>query len=389
MTEKVLFVDDEPNVLQAYKRALRREFSIETALGGERALEMLETEGPFAVIVSDMRMPGINGVQVLAAAKQCAPETARVMLTGNADQQTAIDAVNEGDIFRFLNKPCPPDVVARVVTDGIELYRLHIAEKDILENTVRGSISTLTEALSLARPDIYGPVSRINRLLVHIGTRLKIAEPWWLETLGMLSQVGCVTLSPELVAKVCAAETLSPEERRQFERHPEAGATLVGRIPRLEDFAQAIRFQEKNFDGTGVPESGPAGKEIPGGARLLHCVLDFDRARSAGLSAVHALSRLGGNAGWYDPQILEALTLRIVERVPSTEKEVAVGELTTSMVVSRDVNTLDGSLLVCEGQQISESVKEHLANLLESGRLAETVFIRENPEDEAEGEQAA
>ncbi|MEL7448960.1 MAG: HD domain-containing phosphohydrolase [Pseudomonadota bacterium] len=317
------------------------------------------------------------------------PETARVMLTGNADQQTAIDAVNEGDIFRFLNKPCPPDVVARTVTAGIEMYRLHTAEKDMLENTVRGSISTLTEALSLARPDIFGPISRINRLLVHLGTKLKIAEPWWLETLGMLSQVGCVTLSPETVAKVCAAEALTPEERRQFERHPEAGATLVGRIPRLEDFADAIRYQEANYDGTGVPQPGLSGKDIPAGARLLHCVLDFDRARSAGLSVVHALSRLGGNAGRYDPQVLEALTLRVVERTPSTEREVPVSELTTSMVVSRDVNTTDGSLLVCEGQQVSESIKEHLANMLESGRLAETVYIRENPEDEAEDERAA
>ena len=138
-----------------------------------------------------------------------------------------------------------------------------------------------------------------------------------------------------------------------------------------------------------ILEPGLSGKDIPAGARLLHCVLDFDRARSAGLSVVHALSRLGGNAGRYDPQVLEALTLRVVERTPSTEREVPVSELTTSMVVSRDVNTTDGSLLVCEGQQISESVKEHLANMLASGRLAETVFIRENPEDEAEDERAA
>jgi len=106
---KILCVDDEPNVLKAYKRGLRSNFAIDIATSGGEALQFIESRGPYAVIVSDMRMPQMNGIELLNTVKQCAPDTVRIMLTGNADQQTAIDAVNPGEIFRFLNKPCQPE----------------------------------------------------------------------------------------------------------------------------------------------------------------------------------------------------------------------------------------------------------------------------------------
>ncbi|MDH3748454.1 MAG: response regulator [Gammaproteobacteria bacterium] len=113
MSNKILFVDDEPNVLQSIRRSLRKQFDLDTAEGGEEALRMLKANGTYAVIVSDMRMPGMNGVELLSQARKDSPDTVRMMLTGNADQQTAVDAVNHGDIFRFLNKPCEPTFSSR------------------------------------------------------------------------------------------------------------------------------------------------------------------------------------------------------------------------------------------------------------------------------------
>src|SRR5258708_28798973 len=101
--EKILFVDDEPNVVEAYQRSLRRDFQNAIATSGAQALEMIAAGGPYAVVVSDMRMPEMDGVQFLTKASELAPDTVRIMLTGNADQQTAIEAVNQGHIFRFLN----------------------------------------------------------------------------------------------------------------------------------------------------------------------------------------------------------------------------------------------------------------------------------------------
>ncbi|MFH1417727.1 MAG: response regulator, partial [Planctomycetota bacterium] len=136
MSKKILCVDDDPNILNAYRRGLRRLFEIETAEGGAEGLEAIASQGPFAVVVSDMRMPGMDGIQFLTAVKKRAPESVRIMLTGNADQQTAMDAVNEGSIFRFLTKPCPPEHLAKALTAGIEQYRLITAEKELLGKTL-------------------------------------------------------------------------------------------------------------------------------------------------------------------------------------------------------------------------------------------------------------
>jgi len=118
MNESILCVDDEPCVLQAYQRALRKHFIIEVAFGGEEALKTIAQKGPYAVIVADMRMPGMNGIQLLVKTREIAPHTVRMMLTGNADQQTALDAVNEGHIFRFMTKPCPPELFAKALEAG-------------------------------------------------------------------------------------------------------------------------------------------------------------------------------------------------------------------------------------------------------------------------------
>ena len=105
MAEKILLVDNENNILLGYRRSLNRDFLIETALGGKQALQLVAESGPYAVVVSDMRMPGMDGIQLLTKIKAQSPDTIRVMLTGNAEMNTAIDAINEGSIFRFLNKP--------------------------------------------------------------------------------------------------------------------------------------------------------------------------------------------------------------------------------------------------------------------------------------------
>jgi DNA-binding NtrC family response regulator len=128
-------VDHEENILLAYQRQLRKEFQIETALGGGPAPEAIAQRGPYAVIVSDMRMPGMDGVQFLSKVKERAPDSVRMMLTGNNDLQTAMQAVNEGNSFRFLTKPCTPETLAKALEAGLEQYRLITAERELLEKT--------------------------------------------------------------------------------------------------------------------------------------------------------------------------------------------------------------------------------------------------------------
>ncbi|MBU0961171.1 MAG: response regulator, partial [Proteobacteria bacterium] len=140
MTDKILLVDDEPNVLQSMQRQLRKRFNITTAESGNDALAKLKEQGPFAVIISDMRMPGMDGVQLLSRVKSTFPDTVRIMLTGNADQETATEAVNVGQIFRFLNKPCSTAVLATSIALAVRQYNLITAEKELLNKTLKGSI---------------------------------------------------------------------------------------------------------------------------------------------------------------------------------------------------------------------------------------------------------
>jgi CheY-like chemotaxis protein len=131
MGEKILFVDDEPPVLEGYQRLLRREFTVNTAQGGHQGLATIRANGPYAVIVSDMRMPEMDGIEFLSQARQTAPDSVRMLLTGHADLDDAIDAVNKGNIFRFLTKPCDKPVLVDAIQSGLEQYRTAKSQRDL------------------------------------------------------------------------------------------------------------------------------------------------------------------------------------------------------------------------------------------------------------------
>jgi len=134
MKDKVLLVDDDDMVLAGLKRQLRNKFSIDTALSGEDALKQVRENGPYAVIVSDFMMPGMNGIEFLSRVKKTNPDTVRMMLTGTADMPTAIRAVNEGSIFQFHPKPCPADTLCQAIQSAIGEYRKVIFDQRQLKN---------------------------------------------------------------------------------------------------------------------------------------------------------------------------------------------------------------------------------------------------------------
>ena len=123
MSNRVLFVDDDPKILAAFQRQLRKKVVIETVESGAEGLEVLRRDGPFSLVVTDYCMPSMNGIEFLGRAREIAPETVRIMLTGSADLGAAIQAVNQGNIFRFLTKPCSSDNLLEAVQAGIHEYR--------------------------------------------------------------------------------------------------------------------------------------------------------------------------------------------------------------------------------------------------------------------------
>ncbi len=362
MSEKILFVDDDPNILSAYERTLRKMYDLETAPSGHEGLEAISRHGPFAVIVSDMRMPGMNGVQFLAKAKEITPDSVRIMLTGNADQKTATDAVNTGHIFRFISKPCSPDFFAAALKTGVEQYRLITAERVLLEKTLKGSIKVLAGVLAMASPTAFGRASRVTRLAVQVAGQMQLKDAWQLEVATMLSQLGCVTLPEETLAKVYKGAPLSAEETSMFEAHPKSGSELIANIPRLEDVAEIIANQNRCFDGSGGDGKPLIGEGIPIGARILKVLLDYDSLTVAGLDCADALNDLRARAGLYDPAVLEVLYVVIHGHVQETCRAIKARQLTPNMILAQDLFTVSGTLLVAKGQEVTRSLCARLMN---------------------------
>ncbi len=372
--EKILFVDDEAAVLDSFKRQLRGKFDIDTALGPAAAQQAIQNDGPYAVIVSDMKMPGMNGAQLLAWARGASPESVRMILTGFADMDSAVKAVNEGNVYRFLTKPCDAQTLIRALIDAIRQYRLEIAERQILEQTLQGAIKVLTDMLALVKPEAFGRASRISRHVREIAAEMALEQPWQYETAAMLSQIGCLALPDDLLYKVYKGKPLSRMESEEFRGHPAMAAELLDNIPRLEPVSQAILYQEKQFDGYGPPEGGLAGHAIPLGGRILKVVLDFDSLSAGGLNKAKGLVELKKRHGWYDPDLLLVLEETLGMEAKYNLRQVDIVDLEENMILSQDI-CAGSRVLLARGQQLSRTLIVSLRNYHRAQRLAEPVEV--------------
>lgn len=374
-TEKILFVDDEQNVLDGYKRALRKEFQIDTATSALEALTALQNSRNYAVIVSDMRMPEIDGIAFLARAKAFSPESVRMMLTGNADQQTAIDAINEGNIFRFLTKPCAPEQMAKALRAGIEQYRLVRAEKDLIEKTLRASVQTLTDILSLTNPTAFGRSTRLRHLVRQLTQQLKLENAWQVELAAMLSQIGCITIPEEILHKINNGSELAPNEYHLIQSHPQVGRDLIANIPRLEAVADIVAYQEKRWNGGGTPHDDKKFEAIPIGARVLKVALDLDKLMEANVSYLDACKEIQNRRDWYDPTILSALGNSVESETKFEARTLDVSEIKAGMVLAEDLITDKGTMLISSGHEITTSLYLRIRNFAESGILQSSVKV--------------
>ena len=376
MRAKVMLVDDEPNVLKSYARNLRDKYELTTCEGGEEALAAVAELGPFAVVVSDMRMAEMDGVEFLSRLKQQQPDTVRMMLTGNSDQQTAVDAVNQGDVFRFLNKPCTSADMALALDAGIEQYRLIRAEKDLLENTLHGAISALSDVLFVMRPEDFGRTSQVHKEMQACEAELGIREDWQLASVAMFSLIGTVALPDSLVRKALSGAELTEDEEALFTTHPATGAAILEKIPRLEAVAQAVRYQLKNYDGSGFPVDSRKGEDIPFGARLLRPIWQLNLYERAGRSSVDALALLQCEADKYDPDILQALVAVRHEMTQTEIIEIKVHNLRVGMTLAKDLLSSAGSLVLAQDLEVTEAVRDRLINSCENRTIGDTIYVR-------------
>ncbi len=340
---------------------------------GVKRVEAVRARGPFAVIVSDLRMPKMDGIQFLARVRETAPDSVRMMLTGNADLQTAIEAVNEGNIFRFLTKPCESHLLIKAVADGIRQHQLVVSERELLQKTLRGSLKVLSEILQLINPEAFGRASRITHYAKEVGKIMRVSDLWQLETAAALSQIGCVILPEKALKKLYQGRGLTGEEKQLFEMHPFIASDLLMHIPRMQGVAEIITYQEKYFDGSGIPQDSLRGKEIPLPGRILKVVLDFDTQQAGGATKSEAVERMSATRGPLRPRSLSALEAVVGYESGYLERNVEAEELEDGMILAEDVRIIDGRLLVARGYQVNRTLRERLKNFSRKPGIREPI----------------
>jgi len=320
-------------------------------------------------------MPRMDGIEFLSRVRALAPDSVRMMLTGNADLHAAVEAVNQGHIFRFLTKPCGPEVLTAALNSGTAQYRLITAERELLEKTLRGTIKVLGEMLALLNPEAFGRASRITRYVKEVAQQMGAPDVWQLETAAALSQIGCIMLPEDALMKLYKGQPLAPEESQLFNMHPFLAYDLLSHIPRMEEIAEIISYQEKHFDGSGIPHDDRHGKEIPLGSRILKVVLDFDTMVAGKVRKGEIIVNLKSRSGIYDPRVLAALEALVVAEEGFESRAVTVAQLRDEMILAQDVTTIDGRLLLVSGYQVNKTMRERLRNFAVKPGVKEPIHV--------------
>ncbi|OVE75829.1 hypothetical protein BVX97_03175 [bacterium E08(2017)] len=367
---RVLCVDDEESVLQGFKRNLRKAVELDTATSPEQGLAAIRDGDEYAVIVSDMQMPGMNGIEFLKEAQKIKPDSVRMMLTGMSDQKTAVDAVNEGAIFRFMTKPCPAEVLIPVLEAGIRQYELVTAEKELLEKTLKGSINVLVDMLSMANPAAFSRAMRIKDYVVQLTSMLELKDAWEFEVSAMLSQIGYVTIPPETMEKYMTGRELTDSEKEMLAGHSSVAKNLIGNIPRLESVAEIISTEEcKPGD---IDTSAPSTETGP---KILKASIAFDALLTKGESKSEALTKLRKDSVAYGSTLLDLLSKLETPDFEAVTHAVHISNLRSGNVLAEDVHAKNGMLIVAKGQQVSPALRTRLDNFAKQGAIGQEVLI--------------
>ena len=409
----LLFVDDEENILKALRRLFHRTgHEILTASSGAEALRVLARR-PVSLIVTDQRMPGMTGTEMLAEARELQPDAVRIVLTGYADVKAAMEAINDGRVYRFLPKPWDDRGLVEIVEQALadldlrrenaalqervhlqneELKRLNtdlerrvrertqelrmaLAHSDSLNETLRRQNLTIIKAfaglLDLRSQALGAHCRRVAGLVAPVCARLGIGDRQKVQDIivaALLHDIGKIGLSDVVLAK--DARRLGSAEREEMRKHPVVGQGQIQVIEGLGEVARIVRHHHENLDGSGYPD-GLMAEDIPLGARIIRVIDAHDHLTRGGIRkgveerlALQAMDRQVSHH--FDGEVFNAFLDTLEERRDAydttKEKKVPLEELQEGMVLSRDLRTRNGILLVPKDEPLRPSYLEKIRN---------------------------
>ena len=411
---RILVLDDEEIVLVALRETLRREgYQVVTALNPLAALDLLK-QGAFSVIITDQQMPQLTGLEFLAQVKQLQPDATRILITAVLSINTVIDAINKGEIYRFIVKPWLREELLATVRNAVQRYEL-ICRNTVLqattlamneklaklnqdlENQVRRvadqnqQLEQLNQALNqnlqqsvqlcLKTMETFYPtlgsqarrVSEVCRAMAA-GLGLSPADRQTLEISSLLYDVGLVGVPRSLIRRWQRdAASLDNAERVLIEQHPILGQELTRFVHHLQEVGTTIRAHHEQFDGSGYPDK-LAGEDIPWLGRLLAVAVGYAAGAYDDRTAIEAVKLGSGTA--YDPDAVRAFLRTLPQAtVPAREREVLLAELRPGMVLAKGIYTANGLLLAAEGQLLSDAFIDKLRNHNRISPITQSLLI--------------
>jgi response regulator RpfG family c-di-GMP phosphodiesterase len=372
----VMCVDDEPQVLEGLALHLRRRYQLVPANNGYEALDLLAKMPAPAVIVSDMRMPGMDGASFLSKARALCPDSVRMLLTGHAEVEAAAAAVNEGGIFRFLAKPCPPAALLEAVDAALGQHQLLKAERVLLEETLHGAVKALTEVLSITSPAAFGRASRVKQLVSTLMAGLQVGEPWQVEVAAMLCQLGAVTLPPDTAEKVYFGRPLNDHEKAMVNKSPEFVEHVLSNIPRLENVRSLLALSR---DVNAIPPELSIKPYLLLGVQVLRAAMDLEQLESQGMTRQEAHGVMTDRANRYGASVMAQVT-RLCGAASSRASalEIPKSSLRAGMVILEDVYLNSGQLLVARGFEVTAGTVQRIQNF-PPGVIREPIKVRPPP----------
>ncbi len=414
----LLLVDDEPSVLSALRRLYRTQgYKIEQATSAADALALMRAQ-PIDLVISDMRMPEMDGAAFLEAVRDRHPGTVRILLTGYADIQSTVAAINRGEIHRYIAKPWDDQAMLLVVSDALKRRDLelqneqlqaltqtqnaelrdltHTLESRVLERTSElAQTNTLLEEaneevrkqftlavtvfsglIEMRQDGIAGHARRVGDLAQRMALHLKLAEraQQEIELAALLHDIGKIGFADAMLVK--PVSRYGPDELARYHRHPLDGESALMALDKLHGVALIVRQHHERFDGRGFPD-GLSGQDISLGARIVAVASDYDGLTSGNLAehtytpdlARQAISE--GRGSHYDPAVA-AVLFNVLDEIAAeaiADVEVAVADLQPRMVLSVDLLTSRGAILLPKGYAFQPKVIQQVKDFAERENL--------------------
>ncbi len=371
MKETILIVDDSPANLQLLEGILmKKDYKVRTAPNGLYALKTVEKAKPDLILL-DIKMPMLDGYQVCKKLKEN-PESKYIPVIFITSLDTAsyeskgfqLGAVD------YITKPFNPAVVIARVQTQIKLRNAFLMQKELQEKTVSGVIALLSSIIDLSYPDVFLLTNRITDNIVSMVRILNLSNPWQYKLAGLMSQIGCITLSTDILSKVSSKSKMSIEEERLIKDHPQVGCDLVQNIPHLQTIGQMIALQDKDIEEL---EQEPYDDTAKTGGKILKTVLDYDRKINLGEKSESIIIDMLNDQKKYDEVIVCALKETVIAREKKKSLPVIsitkVKDLTPGMIIAEKIVSTTGRVLLTKDFKLTEAAIKRLEHYVNIDKL--------------------